>query len=127
MPGQSAPRFQLFGLVVVGGFLGSMLRALIVALAPASPFPWVTAVINLTGSFGVAWTLPTLHSHTRRWRRVAFGAVGAAAAYTTLATFAVDAVTLIRDTRPVAALGYVVLSIGGGILAAYLGRRWGER
>jgi len=120
-------RIRLLGFVVLGGIVGSALREAVVTLTAAGAFPWATVAVNLTGSLGVGWTLPTLHSRTRRRRRVAFGAVGVAAAYTTLATFAVDAVQLARDGRPWTSLAYVTLSVGGGLTAAALGHRWGER
>jgi CrcB protein len=127
MPETPAPRHHLLGLVVLGGIVGSLLRLAVTTLIGVQAFPWATIVVNVSGSLGVGWSLPTLHSRTRRRRRVAFGAVGLAATYTTLATFAVDAVTLAREGRVAAAAGYVVLSVGGALVAAAVGHRWGER
>lgn len=122
-----APRHHLAALVIAGGMIGSAIRIGVVALVPAAGFPWATVIINLTGSLVVGWMLPTLHSRTRRQRRVAFGAVGIAAAYTTFATFAIDTVALVQAGRWAAVAGYLGISIFGGLIAATVGHAAGER
>lgn len=122
-----APRHRLAALVIAGGMLGSALRVGVVALVPTTGFPSATVIVNLTGSLVVGWMLPTLHSRSRRQRRVAFGAVGVAAAYTTFATFAIDTMTLVHAGRWSSAAGYLSISVLGGLAAAALGHALGER
>lgn len=122
-----APRHHLLALVIAGGMLGSALRVGVVALVPSAGFPWATVIVNLTGSLVVGWTLPTLHSRSRRQRRVVFGAVGVAAAYTTFATFAIDTMDLVHAGNWSSVAGYLAISVLGGLAAAAVGHSLGER
>ena len=126
-PVATAPRHHLALLVIVGGMVGSALRAGVVALDPGDEFPWATLAVNLTGSLFVGWALPGLRARSRGQRRVAFVGIGVAAAYTTFATFVGDAVLLVEDGRLSAAAGYVVLSTVGGAAATVLGYFAGRR
>jgi len=126
-PVATASRNHLAVFVVLGGVVGSALRLGAYHLFPARDFPWPTVAVNLTGALVVGWLLPTLHSRTRRRRRVAFGAIGVAGAFTTFATFAVDVVRLLDIGRVATAGWFVLVSLVGGVLAAAIGHTLGER
>jgi len=126
-PVAPAPRNHLVAFVVLGGMVGSALRVGAYHLFPADDFPWPTVAVNLIGALVVGWLLPTLHSRTRRRRRVAFGAIGVAGAFTTFATFAVDVVRLLDVGRAATAGWFVLASLVGGVLAAGIGHALGER
>ncbi len=126
-PVATAPRHHLAAFVVLGGLVGSALRVGAYHLFPARDFPWPTVAVNLSGALVVGWLLPTLHSRSRRRRRVAFGAIGVAGAYTTFATFAVDVVRLLDVGRVATAGWFVLISLVGGVVAAGIGHAVGER
>jgi CrcB protein len=126
-PADIAPRSHLAAFVVLGGVVGSALRVGAYHLFPARDFPWPTVAVNLTGALVVGWLLPTLHSRTRRRRRVAFGAIGVAGAFTTFATFAVDVVRLVDVGRLATAGWFALVSLVGGVIAAAIGHAVGER
>ncbi len=54
--------------ILVGGALGTVARYLLEAHHPLAPgdFPWVTLVVNLTGSFAIGLLLPLTEHLTHR-------------------------------------------------------------
>ena len=94
-------------------------------LAGPRAFPGVTLTINVTGSFLLGLVL-TLAAGGRLSNQMALVlGTGFLGAYTTYSTFSWDLLTLLRDGRWPAALGYVILSLGLGLGAAALGYRFG--
>jgi len=126
------------GLIFVGGSFGTALRAWLENdfASPPGEWPWVTLWINLGGSLilggvleGLAGTGPD-----RGWRRGArlgFG-TGLLGGFTTYSTFSVEVVQLFRSGVWLVAVGYALVSVVGGVLAAFgaiwtvrrLVRRW---
>ena len=78
-------------------------------------WPWGTLAVNLTGSLA----LGLLHG-TGAPAATVLG-TGLVGAYTTFSTFARDTVVLTGRGVPGRAAAYVIVSVGGGVLAAAAG------
>lgn len=126
-------------LIAVAGAAGTLSRFGLTSLtnwAFGAPHggPWRAAagtlLVNLLGSFffGLifACTEPRLASpHVLQLRIIVL--TGFMGAFTTFSTFTFDAVRLGRDAQWLAALGYVLLSVGVGLAALALGMATGAR
>jgi fluoride exporter len=113
--------------VFAGGVVGTALRYEIENLLPhdASGWPWATFLINLSGAFILGGLLEALarlgdDSGWRQRARLCAG-TGGCGAFTTYSTFALEVVSLGRHGHLQTAVGYGVLSVVGGLVAAWLG------
>jgi CrcB protein len=111
-------------LVMIGGALGSGARYLTgrATLSLFGPdYPYGTLAVNLIGGLlmGLLVGLLTRSTAAEPWRL--FVGVGVLGGYTTFSSFALDAVMLAEGGALVAALGYVLLSVAGAILALAAG------
>lgn len=113
-------------LVAGGGALGSVLRWLVSSwvartVAP-SRFPWGTLVVNLVGAFaiGALLTLAFEHELLPADGRL-FLVTGVLGGFTTFSAFSWEALSLMREGLWPAAMGYVLGSVIGGLLAATAG------
>jgi len=108
-------------LVAVAGAAGALTRYQIGRAFGVRSFPWATLAINLSGSLllGVVVSLAV----KRGWPDTVTlpAAVGFLGAYTTFSTFSYESFTLLRTDRATAAVIYVVISVVGGLLAAWAG------
>lgn len=108
----------------LGGALGALARwGLGVALpSPAGGWPIATLVVNLTGCLliGVLLAVLAARAPARPWLRP-FLATGVLGGYTTYSTFAVDVVRLADAGAWSTALGHVLASVIGGVLAVAAG------
>ena len=110
-----------FAVIAVGGVLGSWMRWRLSVWFPVASgtFPTTTLAINLAGSalIGIVLVLfldrqpPQLLTHS-------FLGTGILGAFTTFSTFTVESAELLRQSQPLTALVYVVLSVVGGLLVA---------
>jgi fluoride exporter len=119
-------RWQRRVLVLIGGAFGSLGRAAVTDWVPAGGgWPAGTLLVNLTGSF----LLGVLSASTGRRRRLVIPllGVGLLGAYTTFGTFAYEVWAMAVGHRWWVAVGYVVASVAGGLVAAVLGMRLGGR
>lgn len=87
-------------------------------------FPLSTFIINLLGCFALA----ALHSWTSVFTRMSAWvrdslAVGFIGSFTTFSTFSVEAMTLMRHHEWAWMILYLLLSLWGGLLAAWAGTR----
>ncbi|HVZ13372.1 MAG TPA: fluoride efflux transporter CrcB [Bauldia sp.] len=114
-------------LVFVGGGIGSIVRhGFNVGIGRLWPndFPAATLIINVLGSFTmgvvVAWfafrSTGGLSQHARL-----FLTTGFLGGFTTFSTFSLDAATLIERDAYLTAAGYVVGSVGLGLLGLFVG------
>ncbi|MFQ1004085.1 fluoride efflux transporter CrcB [Modestobacter sp. SSW1-42] len=113
----------------LGGALGALARWGLGLALPHAPGTWPTAtlLVNLTGCLLLGLlssALFTRHPHSP-WLRPFLG-TGVLGGWTTFSTFAVDVVQLAEAGRGVAAVGYVLASVVGGVLAAAAGVRLGR-
>ena len=111
--------------IAVAGAAGAVSRYQVegvVSRLTRGAFPWGTLVVNLSGCFllGLVFTLLTERFLPHPDLRVAV-TVGFLGAYTTLSTFAFESLRLGQDGAMGRATLNVVLSVAGGILAAWLG------
>jgi CrcB protein len=107
-----------------GGVLGALARwSISRALpSPAGGWPWATWAVNVTGCalIGVLLAVLLARYATSPWLRP-FLATGVLGGYTTYSTFAVETIALVDAGRPALAVGYVVASVLGGVLAVVAG------
>ncbi|MEX2599470.1 MAG: CrcB family protein [Dehalococcoidia bacterium] len=117
--------------VAVGGALGAILRYGINTWASFTPLPVGTVLENVLGSLLLGLLAGYFMQRTARaWVRAGLGA-GFCGGFTTMSTFASDLVYLGSDYNTAAVLGYLLLSLIGGIGLAWAGywagNRWGQR
>ncbi|HEV2361077.1 MAG TPA: CrcB family protein [Acidimicrobiales bacterium] len=116
--------YAVVAAVAAGGAVGALARDAIESALPANAgqFPWMTLLINLSGSLvlGVVLTALSGSRPRHRWLRAAL-CIGVIGAYTTFSTYVGEAVLLVRDHRAGTALVYVLSSVVAGVAAAWLG------
>lgn len=115
---------SLLGAIAAGGMLGASARyglSRVIHVAPDT-FPWATFVTNVAGSFALGLGLVLLLEHAVAARHLrAFFATGVVGAFTTMSTFEVETVTLLKDGHPALGVIYGVLSVVAGAGAALAG------
>ncbi len=121
--------FPLFVLLVVAGGLGATTRYVVDAMIKArthSPFPWSTAIINMTGSFVLGFLTGLVVSHLASNDISTVIGTGFLGGYTTFSTASYETVELIRKKRYglAATYGFGVLVVT--IVLALLGYVWGK-
>ncbi|BCJ85504.1 putative fluoride ion transporter CrcB 1 [Effusibacillus dendaii] len=114
-------------IVGVGGILGALLRYLLglyVHFWWQSPFPLGTLLTNLIGCVALAWITTRLlkPGSFQTWIRLGFG-TGLIGSFTTFSTFSLETVELLKRDLWGVALLYVLLSLWGGLLMAWVGCR----
>ena len=115
--------------VALGGALGAVMRYLMTLAVATAPglgggFPWATLTVNLAGCLGIglAWANWSHSSWFHDWGR-AFVVVGVLGGFTTFSAFSLETLMLTDAGRWGAAAAYVVASVVGCLLAAWLGLR----
>jgi len=115
------------GVILIGGAVGSALRAWLETTFPpaAGHWPWTTWWINVSGALmlGVLLEVLAVTGPDEGWRRgVRLGVgTGALGGYTTYSTFAVETVQLLQGGAWLVGLGYALGSVLTGVLAAVVG------
>ncbi len=117
--------------VFLGGVAGTLARHGIGRLIESTdPWPWAVMVVNLAGSLILGWVLEHLAAGgpdrgRRRGLRLLLG-VGFCGSFTTYSAFA--AATPVLTTAPgLASLGWVLVTLIGCCLSAWLGMLAGAR
>ena len=108
-------------LIALAGAAGAVARYRIGVAIGVRSFPWATLSVNVVGSFALA--LLVAGPAAARWSPTTTTAlaVGLIGAFTTFSTFGYETFTLLRTGREHLALGYVLLSLLGGVGATALG------
>jgi CrcB protein len=112
--------------VALGGALGSMARhaanALVARLA-GQPSPVSTALVNIVGCAIIGVLAGLLASGGLRMTAGmrAFVFVGILGGFTTFSSFGLDTLALAHDGRPLAAAANVLLQVGLGVAAVFIG------
>jgi CrcB protein len=120
------PTFLTYFWVGLGGVLGTLARFWINGLVSQKfdTFPAGTLIINVTGSFLIAF-FATLTDPEGRWRVApdarAFFMTGVCGGYTTFSSFSWQTLTLARDGEWLYAGMNVLLSVALCLFAAWLG------
>lgn len=109
--------------VALGGALGACLRFLVGEwIGTIGGFPVATLLINVSGSFFLAWfyTLTAERLPIHPTLRVGIG-TGFVGAFTTFSTFTVEIWDLYKAGDVWMAISYLLISAVGGLLAALFG------
>lgn len=115
-----------FLIVAIGGTAGTLSRyGIAQAVHPDTLFPLATFVVNITGSFVLGALLATLIvrgediGHLRTLRLLL--GTGFLGGYTTYSALAVETDTLLRTDHAALGLTYALVTVIGGLLAAFAG------
>jgi CrcB protein len=113
--------------LLLGGVLGTGLRITLdaVILHSDAEFPWSTLLINLVGSFVLAFMVARVWPTAPAWLRAGLG-TGLLGSFTTFSALIVSLLTLTEAGMPLLALVYLLVSLLGGLGAALLGLRLGS-
>ncbi|GEN22753.1 putative fluoride ion transporter CrcB [Halomonas cupida] len=113
-------------LVAVGGALGGMGRLFVSRWAAArlgTDFPWGTLIVNLAGAFLIGWLAVSLTVGAGLSLWLMTGILGG---FTTVSSFSLQTLDLMRERRWMAASANVCLTLVLGIAAAALGVELGR-
>ena len=112
-------------LVAVGGAIGASLRHLVnlASLRLVGPgFPWGTMAVNVAGCFAMGVFIELLARRFNASNELKlFIATGILGGFTTFSAFSLDFAVLWERGAALPALGYVLASVIGSILAIFLG------
>lgn len=111
-------------LAALGGALGALGRWAVATALPSAgdAWPWATLLVNLTGCLLIGVLLAVLLSRFPFSTSLRpFLAVGVLGGYTTFSTFTVDLVRLGDAGAWLPAVGYLLVSVVGGIACVVLG------
>jgi fluoride exporter len=116
--------------IFVGGALGTVARYLLEAHHPLAPggFPWVTLLVNLTGSLAIGLLVPlTEHVSHRAPLLRPFLLIGVLGGWTTYSTLAVDATLLGKSGDIGTCLAYLFATVAGGLALVVAGHDLARR
>ncbi len=106
-------------LVAVGGALGALARAGIVAAFGDQPW-WGTLLVNVLGCLAIGYLLVTLKDSPRASTWWPFAVTGVLGGFTTFSALAIETV-VVADAAPMIALIYVAATLAIGLVAVPLG------
>ncbi|HZJ27262.1 MAG TPA: CrcB family protein [Acidimicrobiia bacterium] len=107
--------------VALAGAAGAVTRYAIAVTFGAQLFPWATLLVNVTGSFLLAFVVTFATERQLSIEVATAVTVGFIGAYTTFSTFAWENFVMGRTERAGTAAVYIAVSIVGGLLAAWGG------
>jgi fluoride exporter len=116
--------------IFVGGALGTLVRYLLAAHHHAGPgsFPWVTLLVNLSGSLAIGFLVPMTEHLSHRAPTVRpLLMIGFLGGWTTYSTLAVDATSLLQHGDVVTCLAYLAATVAGGLALVVAGDAAGRR
>jgi len=107
-------------LVSVGGGIGALLRYGLNQWIPYAVIPWATLLMNVIGSFVLAFLTFSLFQDARYSKMKLFVGTGICGGFTTMSTYALETVKLL-NTNPAAALLYTMLTLFIGVGMSFAG------
>jgi fluoride exporter len=116
--------------IFVGGALGTLARYLLTAYhaGGAGTFPWVTLLVNLSGSLAIGVLVPVTEYVSHRAPTVRpFLMIGVLGGWTTYSTLAVDATLLLQHGDVASCLAYLAATVAGGLALVVVGHAIGRR
>ena len=116
--------------VFAGAALGTSARYLLAAhhAVAVGGFPWVTLLVNLTGSFAIGLIVPVTERLTTRVPVARpLLVIGFLGGWTTYSTLAVDATLLAKHGDAGACLAYLAATVAGGLALVVAGHALGRR
>ena len=112
--------------IFLAAMSGGLVRYFLSSQLPVSPdFPWGTLLVNYLGIFCLVYLVKgyLVYRGTSKGLVLALG-TGFCGGLTTFSSLMLDAVKLLDTGRYLSLIIYLLLSIGGGLLLAYvLGRK----
>lgn len=112
--------------IFLAAMVGGLIRYFVSSQLSASPeFPWGTLLVNYLGIFCLVYLVKgyLVYKRTSKGLILALG-TGFCGGLTTFSSLMLDAVKLLDTGRYLSLIIYLLLSIGGGLLLAYvLGRK----
>jgi CrcB protein len=116
--------------IFVGGAFGTVGRYLLAAHHQTGPaaFPWVTLLVNLTGSLAIGFLVPLIDHVTPRVPLLRpFVLIGFLGGWTTYSTLAVEATLLGKNGDVATCLAYVAATVAGGLALVVVGHAAGRK
>lgn len=117
----------VYAWVALGGALGSVFRYLLsnaVARFAGEAMPWGTLLVNVLGSFLIAWFALATTSGGRLAATPEFRTfvmVGLCGGFTTFSSFSLQTLALFEDGEPLRASANILLSVALCLASAWLG------
>ena len=112
--------------VFIGGAIGTLLRYSITISTVEISFPIGTLLVNFVGSFVLGtFTGWLMKRKVKEYMKVGFG-TGLCGGFTTMSTLAADAYLLEVQFTTISSGTYVISSVVGGLLFAFLGLILGQ-
>lgn len=115
--------------VATGGGLGTLARAVITQVAVDNGVLtlWAVLFVNVVGALALGWYAAHVR-HSNRWSTlvVGFVAAGVLGSFTTFSAFSFEVVELFEAGDWLIGSMYAVVTVGAGLVAAIIGRRFAE-
>ena len=108
-------------LVGFGGMLGSIARYLVGLSINNISFPYSTLIVNIVGSLVIGAIVGIAIKSVGFYDWKLFLATGICGGFTTFSSFSLECFQLLQQSRNIAALSYICISIICGILATIAG------
>ena len=118
---------QQAALVALGGAIGAVLRFGIGNIIESSEFPLSTILVNVSGSFILGMLAVMAINNGYSEELMLFFGTGLLGAFTTMSTFSLETLTLVKNDNYTLALVYASLSFFLCILFAFVGWELGDR
>lgn len=117
---------RLYGAVIAGGILGSLMRWLVALVLPAAAggFPWPTLFANVTGCFVIGFYAGLTGPDGRLFvdpRTRQFVMTGICGGYTTFSGFSLEMLHFVQAGDARQALIYLGVSVASWLAAVWLG------
>ncbi len=114
-------------LVALGGAIGAVLRFSIGNLIESSDFPLSTILVNISGSFILGMLAVMAINNGYSEELMLFFGTGLLGAFTTMSTFSLETLTLVKNDNYTLALAYASISFILCILFAFIGWELADR
>ena len=123
---------SLYGAVIAGGIIGSLVRWIVALAIPANPggMPWPTLFANVTGCFVIGFYAALTGPDGRVFvspRTRQFVMTGFCGGYTTFSSFSLEAARFAFGGDLRSATVYIVVSLAGWLVAVWAGDALAER
>ena len=118
---------QQAALVALGGAIGAVLRFGIGNIIESSEFPLSTILVNVSGSFILGMLAVMAINKGYSEELMLFFGTGLLGAFTTMSTFSLETLTLVKNDNYTLALVYACISFILCILFAFVGWELGDR
>ena len=114
-------------MVALGGAIGAILRYTASKILQATNFPWPTFTVNVVGSVSIGILTAIAMNYTLSQETMLFLSTGLLGAFTTMSTFSIETVGLLKAENYIIALTYATLSFCLCIIGAFAGYSLGSK